>query len=79
MLGNFACLFVVVHLFSKSTFSKKYFKNTIRVSNSFDPDQARRKVGPDLGQNCLQSLPADETSRQRVNAVKLLVRVYLCL
>ena len=27
----------------------------IRVSNSMDPDQARRFVGPDLGTNCLQS------------------------
>ena len=28
--------------------------NTIRVTNSLDPDQARRFVGPDLGTNCLQ-------------------------
>ena len=28
--------------------------NTIRVSNSLDPDQARHFVGPDLGPNCLQ-------------------------
>ena len=28
--------------------------NTIRVSDSLDPDQARRFVGPDLGPNCLQ-------------------------
>ena len=26
--------------------------NTIRVSNSLDPDQARRFVGPDLGPKC---------------------------
>ena len=25
------------------------------MSNSLDPDQARHYVGPDLGQNCLQS------------------------
>ena len=30
------------------------FFNTIRVSNSLDPDQARHFVGPDLGPNCLQ-------------------------
>ena len=30
------------------------FFNTIRVSNSLDPDQARHLVGPDLGPNCLQ-------------------------
>ena len=41
--------------------------NTIRVSNSFNPDQARHFVGPDLGLNCLQSLSADDTTRQRVN------------
>ena len=40
--------------FSKSTLSKNYFRNTIRASNSVDPDQARHFVGPDLGQNCLQ-------------------------
>ena len=35
------------------------FYNTIRVSNSLDPDQARHFVGPDLGPNCLQRLSAD--------------------
>ena len=38
----------------------------IKVSNSLDPDQARRSVGPVLGTNCLQRLSADDTSRQRV-------------
>ena len=33
----------------------------------FDRDQARHLVGPDLGPNCLQSLSADDTCRQRVN------------
>ena len=36
------------------------------MSNSLDPDQARQNVGPDLGQNCLQRLPADDVSKQRV-------------
>ena len=36
------------------------------VSNSLDPDQARRRfVGPDQGPNCLQCLSADDASRQR--------------
>ena len=35
------------------------------MSNSLDPDQARRFVGPDLCPNCLQRLSADDTSRQR--------------
>ena len=37
------------------------------MSNSLDPDQARRFVGPDLGPNCLPRLSADDTGRQRVN------------
>ena len=40
------------------------FFNTIRVSNSLDPDQARRFVGPDLGPNCLQRLSADMASKE---------------
>ena len=53
-------------LFFKIIFSKKKcIRNTIRVSNSLDPGQARRFVGPDLGPNCLQRLSADDSSRQR--------------
>ena len=51
--------------FFKSTFSKNSFRNTIRVSNSLDPDQARQNVGPDLGPNCMQRLSADDTGRQK--------------
>ena len=40
--------------FFRINFLENYFKNTIRVSNSLDPDQDRRSVCPDLGQNCLQ-------------------------
>ena len=54
--------------FSKLTFSKNYYKNTIKVPNSFDPDRARHLVGPDLYPNCLQRLSADDTSRLRVKA-----------
>ena len=49
--------------FSKSTFSKNSFSNTICVSSRLDPDQARPFVGPDLGPICLQRLSADDTSR----------------
>ena len=42
------------------------------MTNSLDPDQARRFVGPDLGPNCLPRLAADVTGRQRVKG--LLVR-----
>ena len=41
-LGNFSCVLSSADYF---------FRNTIRVSNSLDPDQD--KVGPDLGPNCL--------------------------
>ena len=56
-------LLLSADFFSKSTFSKNYFRNTIRVSNSLDPDQ---------GSNCLQRLSADETSRQRVHSYSIL-------
>ena len=50
--------------FSKLTFSKNYFGNTIRVSNGLDPDQAQHSVGPGLGSNCLPRLSADDKSRR---------------
>ena len=49
-------------------FSKNSFRNTIRLSNSLDPDQAQQNGGPDLGPNCLQMLSVDDTSRKRVNS-----------
>ena len=70
LLGNFSCFFVVCWFFSKSTFTKNSFRNTIRVSNISDPDQASRFVRPDLGPNCLQMLSEDETSRQRQKVQK---------
>ena len=55
--------------FSESTVLKNSFRNTVRESNSLDPDQARHFVGPDLGPNCLQKLSADDTtSKRRVNS-----------
>ena len=48
--------------FSKLTFPKNYFRNTIRVSNGLDPDQDWEKVGPDLYPNCLLKLSADNKS-----------------
>ena len=35
------------------------------MSNSLDPEQARRFVGPVLGLNCLQRSSADGNSRQK--------------
>ena len=62
-----AVFFFFFFFFPKSTFSKSSFSGTIRVSNSFDPDQVQHFVGTDLGPNCLQRLSADHTSRQRDN------------
>ena len=45
--------------FSKASVSKS-------VLDSLDPDQARHFVRPDLGSNCLQRLPADDTCRRRI-------------
>ena len=62
----FACWVIFlssVDFFFKLTFSKKSFWNTIRVSNSLDPDQVLQFVGPDLGPDCLQRLSADDKSR----------------
>ena len=59
MLGNFSCFCCrLLTFFSKLTFSKKSFRNTIRMSISSDQDQL--SVGPDLGPNCLQRLSADD-------------------
>ena len=55
-------LFFSSDFFSKATFSKNSFRNTIRVSNRLDPDQNQSSVSPDLGPNCLQRLSADDKS-----------------
>ena len=39
------------------------------MSNSLDPEQARRLFGPVLAPNCLQRVSADDTSEQRVNLI----------
>ena len=51
-------VFVVCYFFQNQLFSKNSFRDTIRASNSLDPDQARPFVGPDLGPNCLKRLSA---------------------
>ena len=42
MLGNFAGFLVASWFFSKMTFPKNYFRNTIRVSNSLGPEVISR-------------------------------------
>ena len=49
------------------------------MSNSLDPDQARRFVGPDLGPNCLPRLSADDTGRPRVKFNLDTNHIYLCM
>ena len=58
----FFCLLLI--LFNLN--SKESSRNTLRMSNSLDRDQAQHFVGPDRGPNCLLMLSADGTSRQRV-------------
>ena len=65
-------MFFFVLFFQNQLFSNNSFKNTIRVPNGSDPDQARRFVGPDLVPNCLQRLSADDTV---TSAPKLIVMV----
>ena len=57
----------ILHAYAYCFLLLIFFSETIRVSNSLDPDQARHFVGPDLGPNCLQSLSSEDTSLQRVN------------
>ena len=49
-------------IFFISFFFQKKFKNAIKVSTCFDPDQAGRFIWPYLGPNCPQRLSADDTS-----------------
>ena len=52
--------FFLVRIFLKTSFSKYSFRNTIRVPNSFDRDQAQHFVKLHLGANCLQKLSVDD-------------------
>ena len=63
----FFAFFVVCQFFSKSTFLKNSFGNTIKVSTSVDPDQTVHFDEPDLGPNCLQRLSADDTTCSKVS------------
>ena len=57
--------------FFKISMFKKPFRNTFRVSNSLNPNQARHYVWPDLGPIGLQKLSADEK--------KMLLIIHRCL
>ena len=51
----------------KLTFSKNSFRNSIRLLNSLDPDQARHVVRPDLGPICLKKLTAKKKKKPMQN------------
>ena len=53
---------IETHFLFQNKLFKKNFRNTIRVSNSMEPDQGRHSVGPDLGPDCLQMLSSDDKS-----------------
>ena len=59
-LSNFPCV-CRLQTFSKSYFSQKKIRNAIRVSINLDTDQVIRFVRPDLGQNCLQRVPVNDS------------------
>ena len=46
MLGNFYafCGLLILYFYSNSIYSTNTFRNTPRLSNNFDPDQARRRA-----------------------------------
>ena len=65
MLGNFACVYnylLSADFFLKNDFQKT-FRNTIRVSNSFEQNKAQH-VGPDLAPKCLQGFSADDKTEK---------------
>ena len=47
-------------LFQNGIFFKRYFRNSIRVSNCLDPDHDGHSVRPDLGPNHLPRLSVDK-------------------
>ena len=70
--------FVVHCFFFQNRLFQKKIRNTIRVSSSLDPDQARHFVWPDLGPNCLQRLSAEDASKKRVKVKVVFGKVNVC-
>ena len=69
---EYCFMIFVVWRYISTLFSKISFRNTTRVLNSLNPDQARHFVGPDMDPNYLQWLPANDeiaASRQRVKVL----------
>ena len=53
----------LLFFFSKLTFLKNSIRNTIRVANSLDPDQAQHFVQSVLGPKSSQMLSAEDNGR----------------
>ena len=66
ILGNFLCLSCRLLTFSKLTFSKKCFVNTIRESNGLDLDQDWPDLGPTVCKG-FQQMKKVNASKERVN------------
>ena len=62
--------------FLKSSFPKTSFKNTIKVSNTLDPDLARHFVKPNLGPNFLEGLSADDKIAHIIPEASSTMRVF---
>ena len=78
-----AVLVVFWGFFSKLTFSKNYFRDTIRESNCSAPDKAQHFVKHYLGSNCLQSyqqMTKVSTSSERVQEYHtyVILPIYFC-
>ena len=83
MLGIFFMLSLssADFFFSKLIYFKNSIWNTIRMSNSLDPDQDRHSVCPDLGAYCLHkgntqmAKDVTSTSKERVEVSRFLVSI----
>ena len=67
-LGNFAGIFFCLLIFQTKFFFTKneFFQEYLQRVKQFGSRSGPTFVRPDLGQNCLQRLSADNTSGQRV-------------
>ena len=59
--AGYFCTFLSSADFFRINIFKNSFRNTIKVSNSLNQEQARHFVGPDVGPNCPQRTSADDT------------------
>ena len=58
MSGHCSCFCRLLTFFSINFLLKKYFRNTVRLSNGLDPDQDQCDLDP----NCFQWINADDKS-----------------